>query len=98
MNPIKLNDDQTVAFSLVKQRKNVAVLSQGGTGKTAFLTYLYTWCKDNKKKLALTSSTGTSALTLGSGRARTLHSLMGVGLAQKPADQLAADTMRKNKS
>jgi len=97
MNSIVLNDDQKTALNLVKQGKNVAILSQGGTGKTTFLSFLYGWCKSNNKKLALTSSTGTSALTLGSGRARTLHSLMGVGLAQKGADQLAFATMRKNK-
>jgi len=97
MNNITLNDDQKIALGLVKEGKTVAILSQGGTGKTTFLTYLYGWCKTNGKKLSLTSSTGTSALTLGSGRARTLHSLMGVGLAQKSADQLAWATMRKNK-
>ena len=94
---ITLNEDQQIALELVKQGKNVAILSQGGTGKSTFLTYLYDWCKKNGKNLALTSSTGTSALTLGAGRARTLHSLMGVGLAQKGADQLAFTTMRKNK-
>ena len=82
MNSTVLNADQKIALELVKEGKTVAILSQGGTGKTTFLTYLYGWCKTNGKKLALTSSTGTSALTLGSGRARTLHSLMGVGLAQ----------------
>ena len=98
MDFIKLNDDQTLALALVKQKKNVAILSQGGTGKSTFLIYLHRWCRENNKKIALTSSTGTSALTLGSGRARTLHSLMGVGLAQKGAEQLAYATTRKNKS
>ena len=95
---ITLNADQKIALDLVKQKKNIAILSQGGTGKSTFLTYLYDWCKDQGLSLGLTSSTGTSALTLGSGKARTLHSFMGVGLAQKDADILASATMRKNKS
>lgn len=91
-----LNTDQKLAFKYVMNRKNVLIPSSAGTGKSFFLKHVYEWAKNTGVNFGLTSSTGTSALNLGNGMAKTLHSFLGIFLAKKPSDQLAFYTMKKN--
>ena len=71
-----MNIQQQNAFDLVLRGKSIAILSAAGTGKTYTLMEIVKWANKNGKKIGLTSSTGTSALTLGNGMAKTLHSYL----------------------
>ena len=69
-----LNKKQSLAFSLFKQNYNIFITGGAGTGKSFITKYL----KDhvNTGSLAITSTTGISALNIGG---ITLHSWGGIG-------------------
>lgn len=91
-----MNSKQQKAFNLVKSGKTIFMTGAGGVGKTYVLKEIVKWANDNKRVLALTSSTGTSALTLGNGMAKTLHSYLHIFLAKKPAHEMALYTEKKS--
>jgi len=91
-----MNTQQLNAFDLVLRGKSIAILSAAGTGKTYTLMQIVKWANKNGKKIGLTSSTGTSALTLGNGMAKTLHSYLHIFLAKKPVYEMVLFTRRKS--
>jgi ATP-dependent DNA helicase PIF1 len=91
-----MNIQQLNAFDLVLRGKSIAILSAAGTGKTYTLMQIVKWANKNGKKIGLTSSTGTSALTLGNGMAKTLHSYLHIFLAKKPVYEMVLFTRRKS--
>ena len=91
-----MNNQQQKAFDLVVKGNSIAILSAAGTGKTYTLMQVVKWANQNGKKLGLTSSTGTSALTLGNGMAKTLHSYLHIFLAKKPVYEMVMFTRRKS--
>lgn len=91
-----LTRDQELALDFVKKGCNVLIPSQGGTGKSYFIMEgVYTWAKEHDKNIGLTSSTGISALNLGNGKAKTIHSYLGIGLATKSAQELYITNCKK---
>lgn len=79
-----LNNQQEIAYQLMKEGKNVFITSMAGCGKT-FLLKLFV--ENNRtKKIGITSTTGTSALLIGG---TTLHSYCGIGLGKGTVEQLA---------
>ena len=91
-----MNIQQQNAFDLVLRGKSIAILSAAGTGKTYTLMEIVKWANKNGKKIGLTSSTGTSALTLGNGMAKTLHSYLHIFLAKKHVYEMVMFTRRKS--
>lgn len=67
---------QKKAFDLMKMGRNVFVTGAGGTGKTNVIK-LFVRINPHDKNIALTSTTGASAVLLGG---TTLHSYLGLGL------------------
>jgi len=65
---------------------NIFLTGAGGTGKTYIIQHLVDKYKAVNKSYALTSMTGCAALLLG--KAKTLHSWAGVGLARESASKL----------
>jgi ATP-dependent exoDNAse (exonuclease V) alpha subunit len=92
----KMNSKQQKAFNLVKSGKTIFMTGAGGVGKTYVLKEIVKWANENNKNIALTSSTGTSALTLGNGMAKTLHSYLHIFLAKKPAHEMVLYTEKKS--
>jgi ATP-dependent DNA helicase PIF1 len=73
---IKLNNKQNEAYSLMSQGKNIFITGMAGGGKTSIIK-LYKNVYGNSKQIAVTSTTGVSALLIGG---TTLHSYTGIGL------------------
>jgi len=88
-----MNPEQLKAFEVAKSGKSIGLFSEAGTGKTFVTKKIIEWAKENSKSVGITSSTGTSAITMGG---RTLHSFLGIGLAQKSAYNLVVNTRSKN--
>ena len=90
-----MNSRQQKAFNLVKSGKTIFMTGAGGVGKTYVLKEIVKWANTAGKILALTSSTGTSALTLGNGMAKTIHSYLHIFLAKKTPYEMALYTKHK---
>ena len=88
-----MNIEQKHAFDYATSGKNIALLSAAGTGKTYVVRKIIEHIKLNDGNVGVTSSTGTSAITLGG---RTLHSFLSIGLAKKSAMQLVFSLKNKN--
>lgn len=83
---------QEQCFLKMKSGKNVFITGSGGTGKS-FLIRTFKNEYPNKKHLAITSTTGISALEI---EGTTLHSYLGIGLGVDNAETLF-NKIKKNK-
>ena len=85
---LKLNNKQNSALNYMIQGKNIFLTGPGGTGKSALIK-LYKKLYIHSKIIAMTSTTGTSAILL---NGTTLHSYLGIGTgsdnAQKIVDKI----------
>ena len=90
-----MNSRQQKAFNLVKAGTTIFMTGAGGVGKTYVLKEIVVWANKAGKNLALTSSTGTSALTLGNGMAKTIHSYLHIFLAKKTPYEMSLYTKSK---
>jgi ATP-dependent DNA helicase PIF1 len=84
ISKFKLNEKQNQAYSLMASGKNVFITGPGGTGKTCLIK-LFTQLYKNTRKIAVTSTTGTSALLI---NGVTLHSYLGVGFGNASVTSL----------
>lgn len=91
MKKIKLNKKQNYAYSLMTQNKNIFITGPGGVGKSALIKI---FCQNYSsiKKIAITSTTGTSALLL---NGTTFHSYLGIGLGNSSVDKMVFEISRK---
>lgn len=81
---IKLTDMQLTAYNAIKSGKNVFLTGSAGTGKTLVIkSYVKEY--SSKRKIAITSTTGTSAILLGG---TTLHSYLKIGLGKENVSKL----------
>jgi ATP-dependent DNA helicase PIF1 len=81
-----MNAEQQDFVRLAYTGYNVFLTGAGGTGKSYVIQHLVEKYKAINKNYALTSMTGCAALLLG--RAKTLHSWAGVGIARESAAKL----------
>jgi len=85
VNPIILNNDQKKAFEKFKNNHNIFITGPAGTGKSVVIKEIIKYCIENKINIGVTATTGNAALLIGG---RTLHSYLGIGLAEKSAIEL----------
>lgn len=90
-----LSYQQKVAFNKYKQGQNIFITGPGGTGKSALIKKIYLHALEHHKNIQVTALTGCAAILLGCD-AKTLHSWAGIGLANKPLDQIIT-SIKKNK-
>jgi len=81
-----MNKEQQEFISLAYTGHNIFLTGAGGTGKSYIIQHLVDKYKAINKSYGLTSMTGCAALLLG--RATTLHSWAGVGLAKESVQRL----------
>lgn len=84
INNIKLNTKQNYAYNLMAQGKNIFLTGPGGVGKTALIK-LFTKVYSKVKKIAVTSTTGTSALLI---NGTTIHSYLGIGFGSESVEKI----------
>lgn len=80
---IKLTKKQQKAYDLMCAGKNVFITGPPGTGKSLAIKLFKE--KSTNKRIAITSTTGISALLIGG---TTLHSYLGIALGKGTAEQL----------
>ena len=85
------SNDQKKAYNAMVNWKNVFLTGPGGTGKTACIKLFYTMYKSTKK-IAMTSTTGTSAILIDG---VTLFSYLGIGLGTSDVEILYLNIMKK---
>lgn len=86
-----LTDQQEYFIERVLKRKNVLLTAPGGFGKTYALQEIADRLREKKKIFYLTATTGVAAINMIDGTdhsALTLHSWMGLGLADDPIESL----------
>jgi ATP-dependent DNA helicase PIF1 len=87
-----MNDEQRRILDFMKTGKNVFMTGAAGTGKSFTLKEIVKWAHSRGTSIAVTSSTGTSAISIGG---RTVYSYLGIGLAQKDPYQIYLHVKRK---
>lgn len=89
-----LNEAQSIALNKVKQGKSVFITGSPGTGKSFLMKYIIKHFNENKKKIAITASTGCSATLIGG---QTIHSYLGMGIGNSTIDNIAIKLKRYKK-
>ena len=79
--PDEVQEQYIKILSSIRQGKNVFITASAGCGKSFLLNSI----RKNIRLLTVTASTGIAALNIGG---TTLHSALGVGLANKPISQV----------
>ena len=77
-----LNEKQKLAYNLMRNGKNIFITGGGGVGKSWLINH---FLKNTYKKVAVTSTTGASALLI---KGKTLHSYLGIGLGNDTVNTL----------
>jgi ATP-dependent DNA helicase PIF1 len=87
----KLLPDQEKAFKYIAGGENIFLTGCGGTGKS-FIIKLFKKIYNHQRIIAVTSTTGTSALLI---NGTTLHSYLGIGLGKGSVSDLISLIMKK---
>lgn len=92
-----LNKLQQSALNSMKNGKNVFITGLGGTGKTELMKEYIKWHQNRYEEksldyLAVTSTTGVSAILLP--RGKTIHSFAGIGVGEQSAEILFKNIMK----
>ena len=86
-----LSQKQAEAYNLIVNGRNVLLTGEAGCGKSAIIKLFY---KEYMlyKNIAMTSTTGTSALLI---NGTTIHSFLGIGLGKATVDILYLNIVKK---
>jgi len=87
-----LTEKQKLAFDLMVKGCNIFITGPAGTGKSEAIK-IFRQAYKNLKTIALTSTTGTSAVIIGG---TTIHSYLGIGIGTKSVGAMAKLIMAKN--
>lgn len=94
---MNLNARQKYAFDQIRLGRNVFITGAGGVGKSYLIECVVKWLKETKyvgekNAVAVTSTTGASALLIGG---KTIHSFSGIGLG-KDSKEKTMEKLEKN--
>lgn len=87
-----LNERQQLAFETILKGKNVFLTGGAGVGKSYLLTRIICHFKSNGIPIGVSATTGIAALQI---KGRTVHGLLGLGMATKSAQELYTKNRRK---
>jgi ATP-dependent DNA helicase PIF1 len=89
-----MNEQQTKVLDAVKQRRNVFLTGPAGCGKSYVIAEICKWAQGMRMMYGVTATTGSASFLI---HGQTLHSFLGVGLAESSADILALMVESKKK-
>ena len=87
-----LNEEQKYIFTKYKNKENIFITGPGGTGKSYLIKAIYNDAIYYNKKIKVCALTGCAAILLKC-KATTLHSFAGIGLANKPIEQVVRNVL-----
>lgn len=90
---IHLSSEQQFVLDLIRDGKNVLLTGQAGTGKTTVIHSICEMANEYGNVYGVTAMTGCAAVLI---RGKTLHSFLGIGLANDSAESLAGFTRMRN--
>jgi len=88
---LRLKPKQNEAYNLMVEGKSIFLTGPGGTGKSMTIK-LFVKMYLPSKKIAVTSTTGTSALLI---NGTTLHSYLGIGLGNGSVSSMSTKILKK---
>ncbi len=86
----QLNAKQKKAYSAMESGESILLTGPAGCGKSSIIKLFYQFKQDSSQSVALTSTTGVSAVLLGG---TTLHSYLGIGLGTNSTEKLVKKIM-----
>lgn len=90
-----MNASQQAAFNaIIVEKKSIFLTGPAGTGKSFVINQVKQWASENNVQYTITALTGCAAVLIGG---RTLHSTLGLGLGDKPVEQILYKLKRCNK-
>lgn len=89
-----LTNNQQLAFKIMTNGDNLFLTGPAGTGKSFLIAEFKKWCTLNNKIIAITSTTGVSAILIGG---VTLHSWAGIGIGNDSVGALTNKIFRNPK-
>jgi len=91
-----LSYDQIEAMKVFKSGKNISINAPGGCGKSFLIEQFKKHAELKNKKIAITATTGTAAVLLGSG-AKTIFSWAGIGLGTDSIESIITNIKTKGR-
>ena len=88
----ELTEEQNKAYNIMALGKNIFMTGPAGSGKS-YCIKLFTQVYSNSRKIAITSTTGISALLIGG---TTLHSYLGIGLGKGSIEAITTNIFKRS--
>lgn len=85
-NKIILNEEQQNIFDNIIKGDNCLLTAPAGCGKTTIIKFLVSYYKKNNINFEVSALTGSASVLI---NGRTIHSVLGIGLAKKNPEDLA---------